>query len=364
MSLTMRQIARELGVSITTVSKVLNKHDDIGPDTRERVLAYVAERGYRRNAVARSLMLRRTHIVGVIVPDLMHSFFVEIVAAIEASVSPRGYGLLVCNLAEDPAKERPQIEMLLERQVDGIVLAAATATRNGDLLRSIAAAGKGLVLIDRDDHAGVSCHRVVTDDVEVGRLATAHLLDLGHRAIAHLAGPPLVHAKRRRLGYERALRGHRLQPAAASIITGGFLESEGYTAMQRLLDQSPNFTAVFAVNDPAAIGAMKAVWERGLAIPDDISIVGAGDIAHGDMLKVPLTTVSWSRRDLGTRAAELILDQIEKQGSGPFTRDIVPPRLLVRRSTGAPRERDRRGGRRRRAGSQVPIARTSEKADR
>jgi LacI family transcriptional regulator len=334
MPLTMRQIARELGVSITTVSKVLNNRDDIGEDTRARVLARVAALGYRPNAVARSLTLRRTHTLGIVVPDLMHSFFVEIVTAIEACVSRRHYGLLVCNLAEDPAKERPQLEMLLERQVDGIVLAAATATRNGDLLRRIVGMGKGLVLIDRDDHPGVACHRVITDDEEVGHVAATHLLDLGHRAIGHLTGPPLVHAKRRRQGYARALRERRVRIDAKKIVTGGFREPEGYAAMERLLRSSPDVTAVFAVNDPAAIGAMKAAWERGLRIPEDISIVGAGDIAHGDMLKVPLTTVSWSRRDLGTRAAELILDQIEKNAAGPFDRAIIPPELVVRASSG------------------------------
>jgi LacI family transcriptional regulator len=341
MPLTMRQIARELGVSITTISKVLNHHDDIGDETRARVLARVAALGYRPNAVARSLTLRRTHTLGIVVPDLMHSFFVEIVAAIEACVSRRRYGLLVCNLAEDPAKERPQLEMLLERQVDGIVLAAATAARNGDLLKRIVAGGKGLVLIDRDDHRGVNCHRVITDDGEVGRIATGHLLDLGHRAIGHLTGPPLVHARRRRQGYLRAMRDRRVRVVPQWIATGGFREAEGYSAMQRLLDTAPEVTAVFAVNDPAAIGAMKAVWERGLRIPDDISIVGAGDIAHGDMLKVPLTTVSWSRRDLGTRAAELILDQIENDASGPFEKTIIPPQLVTRGSTAPPRRRKR-----------------------
>ena len=334
MPLTMRQIARELGVSITTVSKVLNNREDIGEETRARVLARVAELGYRPNAVARSLTLRRTHTLGIVVPDLMHSFFVEIVAAIEAVVSRRRYGLLVCNLAEDPAKERPQLEMLLERQVDGIVLAAATAARNGDLLKRIVGMGKGLVLIDRDDHTGVACHRVITDDEEVGRLATMHLLDLGHRAIAHLTGPPLVHAKRRRHGYEHALRERRISVDPRRIITAGFQEAEGYAGMERILKTLPGVTAVFAVNDPAAIGAMKAAWERGVRIPEDISIVGAGDIAHGDMLRVPLTTVSWSRRDLGTRAAELIIDQIENQTAGPFDRAIIPPRLVVRASTG------------------------------
>jgi LacI family transcriptional regulator len=335
--LTMRQIARDLGVSITTVSKVLNHHDDIGEETRARVLARVAELGYRPNAVARSLTLRRTHTLGVVVPDLMHSFFVEIVAAIEACISPRGYGLLVCNLAEDPGKERAQLEMLLERQVDGIVLAAATATRNGDLLHRIAGMGKGLVLIERDDHAGVDCHRVITDDEEVGRLATFHLLDLGHRAIAHLTGPPLIHAKRRQHGYREAMRARHAAVRDGWVIAGGFLEREGYEAMERLLRTSPEVTAVFAVNDPAAIGAMKAAWEHGLRIPDDVSIVGAGDIAHGDMLKVPLTTISWSRRDLGTRAAELILDQIEHPGPRPFERAIIPPRLVIRGSSGPPR---------------------------
>ena len=339
MPLTMRQIARELGVSITTISKVLNNHDDIGDETRARVLARVAALGYRPNAVARSLTLRRTHTLGIVVPDLMHSFFVEIVAAIEACVSRRRYGLLVCNLAEDPAKERPQLEMLLERQVDGIVLAAATAARNGDLLKRIVAGGKGLVLIDRDDHRGVNCHRVITDDGEVGRIATGHLLDLGHRAIGHLTGPPLVHARRRRQGYLRAMRDRRVRIVPQWIATGGFREAEGYAAMQRLLDAAPEVTAVFAVNDPAAIGAMKAVWERGLRIPEDISIVGAGDIAHGDMLKVPLTTVSWSRRDLGTRAAELILDQIENDSRGPFEKAIIPPQLVTRGSAAPPRRR-------------------------
>src|SRR5262245_16169470 len=173
---TMKRIAAELGVSVTTVSKVLNHHADIGEATRQRVLAKIAELGYRPNAVARSLTLKRTHTLGVIVPDLMHSFFVEIVAAAEGFLSPRGYGLLVCNLAEDPARERPQLEMLLERQVDGIVLASSTASNNADLLKRLLSLNKGLVLVDRDDHIGVTCHRVITDDEEVGRLATGHLI--------------------------------------------------------------------------------------------------------------------------------------------------------------------------------------------
>jgi LacI family transcriptional regulator len=339
MSLTMRRLAEELGVSITTVSKVLNNQPDIGEATRKRVLAKVAELGYRRNAVARSLTLRRTHTLGVIVPDLMHSFFVEIVTAVEALISSRGYGLLVANLAEDAAKERVHLEMLLERQVDGVILASSTGTSNSDLLRRVGTMGKGLVFIDRDDHPKIKCHRVLTDDLEVGRLATNHLIQLGHKHIAHISAGPLAHALRREEGYREAMasRGLKIQPQW--IVPGGFLQDQGYEAMQRLLKTAPEVTAVFAVNDPAAIGALKAAWEAGVRVPEDITIVGAGDIAHGDMLRVPLTTVSWSRRDLGTTAAKLILDQLEAHPTGPFERVIIPPRLIVRSSCGPPRKR-------------------------
>src|ERR687887_502876 len=144
---TMKRIAGELGVSITTVSKVLNNHDDISQATRARVLAKVEELGYRPNAVARSLTLRRTHTLGIVIPDLMHSFFVEIVAGIEPVASRRGYGLLLCSSSEDARKERAELEMLRGRQVDGVVLASANASGNTDILRQLTRHGTTLVMI-------------------------------------------------------------------------------------------------------------------------------------------------------------------------------------------------------------------------
>ena len=332
----MRRIAEQLGVSVTTVSKVLNEHADIGPATRARVLAKVEELGYRPNAVARSLSLRRSHTLGVIVPDLMHSFFVEIVASIETVVSNRVDGLLLCSSGEDARKERRELEMLRARQVDGIVVASADAG-NADVLQQMTNLGSAVVMIDRDDHPDVSCHRVLTDDVLVGRLATEHLIRLGRRAIAHLAGPPFIHARRREEGYREAMRAHGLDVRDDLVVQAGFLETGGYTAMKRLLGVQPRVDAVFAANDPTAIGAMKAIWEAGLRVPQDIAVVGAGDVAHGDLLRVPLTTVGWSKEELGKRAAELILDQIGPHPDGPFRRIIVPPRLIVRSSSDAAR---------------------------
>ena len=334
---TMKRIAGELGVSITTVSKVLNNRDDIGHATRARVLAKVAELGYQPNAVARSLTLRRTHTLGVVIPDLMHSFFVEIVAGLETVASARGYGLLLCSSNEDPGKERQELEMLRQRQVDGIVLGSANATGNTDQLQHMTSRGIGLVMIDRDDHPEVSCDRVVTDDEEVGRLATSHLIAQGRRAIAHLTGTSVVHARRRADGYRAALKAGRLKPRPEWIIRGGFKEADGYRAMQKLLGMKPRVDAVFAANDPSAIGAMKAIWDAGLRIPEDIAIVGAGDIALGDLLRVPLSTVSWSREDQGKAAAELLLERIDDDIQGGADRPrrvVIPPRLVVRRSSG------------------------------
>lgn len=332
---TMKRIAAELGVSITTVSKVLNDQPDIGSATRARVLAKVEELGYRPNAVARSLTLRRTHTLGVVIPDLMHSFFVEIVAGIESVMSARGYGLLLCSSGENPQKERSELEMLRARQVDGIVLASAHVSGNTDVLKQIAALGCALVMIDRDDHPRVKCHRVITDDQEVGRLATTHLVHQGRRAIAHIGGPAIVHARRREKGYAEALRACGIEPRPEWIVGSGFMEADGYHAMQRLIALRPRIDAVFAANDPAAIGAMKAIWEEGLRVPDDIAVVGAGDVAHGDLLRVPLTTVTWSKEELGRQAAHLLLDQIGPYPHGPFRRVIIPPSLVIRVSCGA-----------------------------
>jgi LacI family transcriptional regulator, galactose operon repressor len=331
---TMKRIAGELGVSITTVSKVLNNREDIGHATRARVLAKVAELGYQPNAVARSLTLRRTHTLGVVIPDLMHSFFVEIVAGLETVASARGYGLLLCSSNEDPAKERAEIDMLRQRQVDGIILASVNASGNTDLLQRLGPLGIGLVMIDRDDHPVVKCDRVVTDDVEVGRLATSHLIEQGRKAIAHITGPRITHAKRRADGYKAALKEHGVRTRAEWVVRGGFMEADGYRAMKKLLAVKPRIDAVFAANDPSAIGTMKAIWDAGLRVPEDIAVVGAGDIALGDLLRVPLTTVSWSRDEQGKQAAKLLLDRIGPQPSDRFRSVVIPPQLIVRRSSG------------------------------
>jgi LacI family transcriptional regulator len=330
----MRMIAGELGVSFMTVSKVLNNHGDISEATRGRVLAKIEELGYQRNAVARSLTLRRSHTLGIVIPDLMHSFFVEIIAGIEPVASARGYGVLLCSSGEDPGKERSELEMLRSRQVDGIVLASAHGSANDDLLRQLTGLGTALVMIDRDDHPKVECHRVLTDDEQVGVLATTHLIENGRRAIGHIGGRAIAHAKRREKGWRDTLKANGIKADPDWFVEAGFMEADGYRGMKQLLAVRPQIEAVFAANDPAAIGAMKAIWEEGLRVPDDIAVVGVGDIALGDLLKVPLTTVGWSRKDQGLNAAELLLNGLDGDEKYAPRRVIIPPRLVVRESSG------------------------------
>src|SRR5258708_5404601 len=225
---TMKRIASDLGVSIATVSKVPTNRADISEATRSRVLAKVEELGYQRNAVARSLSLRRTHTLGIVIPDLMHSFFVEVIAGIEPVASVRGFGLLLCSSSEDPGKERAELELLRGRQVDGVVLASAPGAGNTDIIQQLAKQGTTLVMIDRDDHAAVKCHRVLTDDEQVGQLATSHLLDAGRRAIAHIGGPAIAHAKRREKGWREALNARGIKAPDEWIARAGLLAGAGY----------------------------------------------------------------------------------------------------------------------------------------
>jgi LacI family transcriptional regulator len=202
------------------------------------------------------------------------------------------------------------------------------------MLLQLTRLGTSLVMIDRDDHASVRCHRVLTDDERVGQLATSHLVDLGRRAIAHIAGPDIQHARRRETGWRDTLRARGIKVPEEWTVRGGFMEADGYRSMKRLLTVRPRIDAVFAANDPVAIGAMKAIWEAGLRVPQDIAVVGVGDIALGDLLRVPLTTVGWSRKDQGRHAAELLLSGLEGESEEP-RRIIIPPRLIVRESCGA-----------------------------
>jgi LacI family transcriptional regulator len=332
MPVTLADIARELGVSKMTVSRAINNHPLINAETRARVLEVARRLNYQPNQHARALATNRSHLIGVVVPDLMHSYFAEIYRGVEAVARPLGYRNLICNTDEDAAKELDETEALLPR-TDGLIVASSLPPGKVNFYKRIVKEGAKVVFIDRR-LKGLNCPVVTTDDVQVGVLATEHLISLGHRRIGHLRGTTASTSEGRFEGYRRALEKHGLPLDDALVRDCGFTEREGYEATRLWLEEGGVPKAIFAVNDPAAIGAMQAFEEAGLRVGRDVALVGGGNIHYGDMLRVPLTTVSWSRSEMGQQAARLLLRLIE--GEAPGKQQVVlPPELIVRSSSGA-----------------------------
>jgi len=333
MPTTLADIARALGVSKMTVSRAINNHPEISPETRARILDAAQRMNYRPNQFARALTTNRSFLLGVVVPDLMHSYFAEICRGIETVAKPLGYQNLICSTDEDTANEESEVEALLPR-TDGLILASSASPSETKFYRRLVRERAKMVLIDRQLD-GIKCPTVTTDDVKVGELATEHLLNLGHVRVGHLKGTVASTASMRFEGYQKALAKSRTPFDAELVRECGFTESDGYRATREWLSNGDLPSAIFAANDPAAIGAMSAITEAGLRIPEDIAIVGGGNIHYGDMLSVPLTTIAWSTSEMGQAAARLLIDLVEGKRGTKEQHIIVEPELVVRASCGA-----------------------------
>jgi LacI family transcriptional regulator len=287
---------------------------------------------YQPNQHARALATNRSYLIGIVVPDLMNLYFAEVAHAIESIARPAGFQLVICSSGEDPTREIAEVEALLHR-TDGLIISSVLPPTEAKAYRKMIKDGAKIVLVDRT-MGSLRCPAVATDNVAVGRLATEHLIRMGYRRIGHLRGDASSVSAERLEGYKAALVDHRLPYDGALVRACGLLESQGYEAMRRWLEEGGVAEAIFAVNDPAAIGAMQALEGAGLRAGLDLAIVGAGNIHYGDMLRVPLTTVSWSRSEMGQQAAHLLLQLVN--GESPAAKKqqvILPPELVVRASS-------------------------------
>ena len=335
MSVTLADIARELGISKMTVSRAINNDPLVNAKTRERVLEVSRRLNYQPNQFARALVTNRSFLIGVIVPDLMHSYFAEILHGVSGFARPSNFQIVIGNSEENVGREISEAEALRLR-TDGLIIAPTVPVSKAEIYQKMVADGTKIVLIDRT-LAGLDCPMVTTDNVEVGVLATEHLIKLGHKKIGHLRGTSTTSTSRERLeGYKKALSRNDITLDKRLVRDCGFMESDGYEAMRRWIEEGDLPTAIFAVNDPAAIGAMQAMANAGIKIGEDIAIVGGGNIHYGDMLSVPLTTVSWSRSEMGQAAARLLISMIENSnGDDGNQKVILSPHLIVRKSSGA-----------------------------
>ena len=332
MAATMMDIARGLNVSAVTVSKVLRNQGRISEATRKRVLRRAKELNYQMNWVARSLVTRRTYTVGLLLPEFGHPFFAEIARAVAQTVRVHGYHVIISCFEEDPELEIAEADSLLARRVDGLIVASSQSPRHLGLFKRIQEQRVPYVLIDRPV-TGLRASFVGVDNRALGKLATAHLIGQGCERIAHLRGPEVGIASERMAGYRQTLAKHGLRRHPGYIVAGGHGEESGYEGMRQLLMVRPVPDGVFCYNDPVAIGAMRAILEASLKLPDDISVVGAGNVHYSSMLKVPLTTVDQRTCRMGELAAELLIVGIAAKRSLRPKTILIPPQLVEREST-------------------------------
>jgi LacI family transcriptional regulator len=330
----MKDIARDLGVSVITISKVLRNHPDVGDETRERVLARVKELDYRPNLAARSLVTGRTYLVGLVVPDLLHPFFAEIAKSLSDVLRESGYYLIVSSSEEDPEIEEQEINQLLARRLDILIIASCRSTV--DLFFRIEKQKTPYVLIDRI-LPGLTANFIGVDDEAVGRLATRHLIEIGCKRIAHIRGPETSPGIRRVDGYKQALAQAELRVHDGYIITErkGDVETKqrGAEAMRQLLSLKPRPDGVFCFNDPLAMGAINYALDHGIRVPEDIAVIGCGNLHYDDSLRVPLSSIDQHSRRIGEEAARIALGILKSKVLPKPETVVLQPELIARRST-------------------------------
>lgn len=328
---TLKDLARELGLAISTVSRALHDHPDISPETRERVQDLARQQAYQPNEVAKNLKRRRSSTIGVIVPEIRHHFFSAAISGIEEEAHAAGYTIMVCQSHETVQREELNLRAMAAHQVAGILISQSVQTTSPLALQALQRQGIVVVQFDRT-LADLDSSTVVVDDEIGAHAAVTHLLDNGYRRIAHLAGPDTASiARHRRDGYRRALLEAGLPVQDELIVTGGVHENDGSTGMKQLLALPAPPDAVFCVNDPVAIGAFTLLRQRGISLPDDMALCGFSDNPVAALIDPALTTVAQPAFDMGRTAARLLLDEL--RAGGVHRTIVLPTRLCIRRST-------------------------------
>jgi len=334
--ITRTEVAKRAGVSVATVSYVVNSGPrPVAEATRKRVLRAIQVLGYRPSGVAQSLRLQRTRTIGLIVPDTANPFFAALAKGVDDAVFAFGYSLLLCHSGYVVKRERAHVELLLAREVDGVlyVQGAPDATALHRLLQC----GVPTVAVDREI-PDVAIDRVVVDNFEGSAQATKYLIGLGHRRIGCIARHlPLSNAAERIRGYRETLMGAGLPINPAHLVSGGPGYEEGRRAMTELLRLQPRPTAVLAYPDVVAIGAIRAAHDAGVRVPGDVSIVGFDDIPVSAFIRPRLTTVAVGIWEMGQRAAAVLLSRVRGESDGlPPQRLVMSATLVIRESTSVP----------------------------
>jgi LacI family transcriptional regulator len=328
---TIRDVAKRARVAPTTVSRVINHSGYVSDATRARVEAAIDDLGYVPNRLARSLRLKRTNTLGLVVTDITNPFWPAVARGVEDTAHSAGFNVILCNTDESEAKQEQYLDVLVQERVDGILLVPACASAAlGEWIRGQAIP---VVLLDRR----VDCARAdtVRGDSERGAYELVrHLISLGHERIAVLSGRRDVSTAADRVaGYRRALAEAGLEARAEWVQWGQFTQASGYEATERLLDTSPRPSALFAANNFLAVGALRALRNAGLQVPDDMSVVSFDDLTSALVIEPFLTVAHQPAYEMGQRAAELLLNRLSGDGPNGYQEIVLPIKLTIRRSS-------------------------------
>lgn len=312
---TLKDIAREMNMSVSTISRAMNNAFDINKETRERILKKAKEMGYHPNPIAQRLHNQKSHQVGVVVPELYNDFFPQIIKGIQDVLQEKDYQLLIMQSDESYQIELDNVKKLENNMVDGLLISLSSESINIDYYNELFGRGMPMVFFNRTNES-IKAPKVVFNDFKWAYFAVEHLIQQGCKKIYHFAGFKHLSLSRERIrGYEKAMNKFHLEYDNHFIFEIGFSRNKGEEVMSELIEKGDVPDAIFAANDPVAFGAIKAIKKAGLKIPEDIAVVGFTEGHWSDLIEPPLTSVKQPAEKMGREAALLLMQQIEEKSA-------------------------------------------------
>ncbi|GAB2764142.1 LacI family DNA-binding transcriptional regulator [Rhabdobacter roseus] len=333
-SVTIKEIARQLGVSKSTVSRALRDSSEISQETKDRVLELARQLNYSPNPIALSLLNNRTHTLGIIVPEIANPFFSTAIGGVEDIAYSRGYHVMIYQSHESYERELIDVQHIATRRADGLIVSVSSQSEKHDHFVELQEKGIPIVFFDRVSDA-VQTHKVIVDDYKGAYDATEHLIKEGSRRIAHIAGPPNLSISRNRLqGYRDALQKHGLPFRDEWVVASEYSQSEGTERAYQLMALRERPDAIFAASDRIAMGVHWALRQLGYRMPEDIALMGFSDLSISALLDPPLSSVAQPSFEMGQQAAELLLELIESKSTpASFETRVLKTNLVIRRSS-------------------------------
>ncbi|WP_430907548.1 LacI family DNA-binding transcriptional regulator [Maribacter sp. 2-571] len=331
---TIHEIARELNLDSSTVSRALNNSDRVTKKTIDRVTRKAEEMGYRRNLMASNLRKKKSNTIGVIVPRISRYFFSSTIAGIDEAAFAAGYNVIICQSLEELEREQGIISNLMANQVDGVLISVSMETKNGRHLKQLRDSGIPLIFFDRHLKELEGSGKVLINDEDAAAKATGHLIEIGCKKIAHFTGPSTLQIYKSRLkGYRSGLRKYQLPYDPDLVVSSRLSEKDGIMSVKKILEKNSEIDGIFSANDVAAIGAMKYLKSIGKKIPDDIALVGFSNEPISEVIEPALTTIDQSPYEIGKIACSLLIEQIGNKTSDANSRTIILESTLLERDS-------------------------------